>query len=315
MGGRRHPLLPAVAAVVLAVLAAAPVRAQPAPQAPSALDVGHEDLLAPEGFVLDSVEYVLDGQPLATGEGSAGVQRELSPGVHVLGLQVVYVARPSVFAYVEGYRFLMRGRVTFDARPGGAVRIRSRGFAREGFAVPWEQRPVITLDVEPRDAILSIQRGPVDRQPVGAPGGAVAAASPLPPEQLARQVIDEVLAEAHRRAPLESCALEPIYFDFADTLLKPQAEATLRRLAACLVRQPALRLRLQGHCDALGAESLNENLGHGRARTVAGYLWTLGVARGQLVVESAGEQRPACAEDTPVCRARNRRVELLTAER
>jgi peptidoglycan-associated lipoprotein len=301
---------------VLAMLAAAPARAQPERQPPPLLEVRHEDLLAPEGFVLDSVEYVLDGQPLSSGEGSAGLQREVGPGVHVLGIRAVYVGRSSLFAYVEGYRFLMRGRVTFEARPGWVIRVLSTGFARAGFAVKWEQRPAFKLEGEPRHAILSVEKGPVDLRPVSGPGGAVVASTGLAPEQLARQVIDEVLAEAQRRAPLaESCALEPVYFDFADTLLRPEAEAVLRRLSACLMRQPSLRVRLQGHCDLRGPEALNENLGHGRARTVAGYLWTLGVGRGQLVVESAGEGRPACDEDTPECRAKNRRVEFLAAER
>lgn len=306
--------------LVLAVLAAAPVQAAAAREAPPTLELVHEDGLEAEGFWLRSVEYVLDGKPLSTNAGGQGVGRQLvvTPGRHVLGLRTVYVGRSPVFAYVEGYRFTMQGRVTFEARPGWVVRIRSTGFAREGLSVKWEQRPAFKLEGEPRRAILSIENGPVEHQPLNGAGGPVVSASYAAPgkpsvsaEEKARQAIDEVIAEAHRRAPLERCALEPLYFDFADTRLRPEAEAALRRLSACLLRQPSLRLRIQGHCDARGSESFNDNLGQGRAQTVAGYLSSLRVPRSQLALETEGAAQPACTEQSPECYARSRRVELI----
>jgi len=128
-------------------------------------------------------------------------------------------------------------------------------------------------------------------------------------------VVDEVLAEAEARAPLEPCRLEPVLFDFADTQLKPEAREALERLSRCLLRQPTLRLGLVGHCDARGTESLNVNLGEGRALTVAGFLESLGVPRERLEVDTRGTERPVCQERTEACYARSRRVELIPVAR
>jgi peptidoglycan-associated lipoprotein len=264
------------------------------------------------------VEYVLDGEPLSTNAGGQGIGRQqvVTPGRHVLAIRAVYVGRSPVFAYVEGYRFTMKGRVTFEARPGWVVRIRSTGFAHEGLSVRWEQRPAFKLEGVPRRAILSIESGPVEHEPMKGPGREVASnggpgASGVSPEEATRRIIDEVLAEAHRRAPLEKCSLEPLYFDFADTRLRPEAEAALRRLSVCLLRRPALRVRIQGHCDARGSESFNDNLGQGRAQTVAGYLSSAGVPRSQFALETEGAAQPACPARSPECFARSRRVELI----
>ncbi len=315
----------AAVGMMLAALAAAPVFAsEVAPAAPPMLELVHEDGLEAEGFWLSAVEYVLDGKPLSTSAGGLGVGRQqpLTPGRHVLGIRTVYVGRSPVFSYVDGYRFTMQGRVTFDARPGWVMRIRSTGFAREGLSVKWEQRPAFKLEGEPRRAILSIENGPVELEPIKGPGREVASdsngglgTSGASPEDKARQVIDEVVAEAHRRAPLERCSLAPLYFDFADTRLRPDAEAALRRLSVCLLRQPFLRVRIQGHCDARGSESFNDNLGQGRAQTVAGYLSSLGVPRSQLELETEGAAQPACTERSPECFARSRRVEFIADTR
>lgn len=298
--------------MVLAALAVVPVHATEALQeAAPVVEFVHEDGLEAEGFWLRTVEYVLDGKRLVP----QGRQQGVTPGRHVLGVKAVYVGRSPVFAYVEGYRFTMKGRVTFEARPGWVIRIRTTGFAREGLTVKWEQRPAFKLEGEPRRAILSIESGPVERQPLNGSAPDVVSASYAESgksaEEKTRQVIDEVLAEAQRRAPLEQCALEPVYFDFADTRLKPEAEAALRRLSVCLQRQPGLRLRIQGHCDARGTESFNDNLGQGRAQTVAGYLFSHGVPRSQFELETEGAAQPACSEHSPECYAKSRRVELI----
>lgn len=293
----------AAVSAMLAV-AVAPVHARAEP--PPALELRHEDRLQADGFQLREVEYVLDGQRLASGGEGAPGRWPLTEGRHVLGVRVVYVGHSPVFAYVEAYRFVMRGRVTFDARPGWVVRIRSTGFAHEGLTVQWEQRPAFQLEGEPRRAIVSIESGPVERGPDREPGKTSVSA-----EEKTQHLIDEVLAEAQRRAPLETCALEPVYFDFADTRLKPEAEATLRRLSTCLLRQPSLKLRVRGHTDARGTETINDNLGQGRALTVSGYLQALGVRRAQLTLETEGASQPACPESTPACYAKSRRVEFL----
>jgi outer membrane protein OmpA-like peptidoglycan-associated protein len=77
------------------------------------------------------------------------------------------------------------------------------------------------------------------------------------------------------------------------------------------LRQPSLKLRVRGHTDARGTETINDNLGQGRALTVSGFLQSLGVRRGQLTLETEGASQPACAEHTPACYSKSRRVDFL----
>jgi peptidoglycan-associated lipoprotein len=288
--------------LLVPLLALAVVSTASAQPAPASLELIHEDRLGAEGgWELRSWEAWLDGVPVT---GGAGVKLPLPVGVRQLDVRVVYEGRSQVFSYVEGYRFVMRGRVTLAARPGDTVRIVSTASAREGVTVQWQRRPVFVLEGQPQEAVVGIEYAPVEDSPL-----ATAAAA---------RAVDEVLAEARRQVSMvsarvvatASCALEPVFFGFFDTRLSPEAEAVLRRSAECLLQQPALRVRLSGHADASGPESVNTSLGQGRAQSVAAYLVTLGVASARLVLETQGDARPPCTDATPECFARSRRVEL-----
>lgn len=285
------------------LLAVAPVAgAQSTPSSEASLELVHEDRLGQEGgFALRQLEYLLDGRPLPQGTRFA-----LPAGTRQLDVRVVYEGRSPFFSYVDGYRFVMRGRVTLEARAGGTVRITSTAYAREGVTVRWEQRPAFLLAGQPPEAVLGIEYGPVENTPL--------------PEAVAARAVDEVLAEARRvsaaspaSGPVGTCPLEPVYFDFKDTRLSPQAQAVLHRAAQCLRERPRLRVRVQGHTDVRGPESVNDSLGQGRAQSVAAYLQILGVTRAQLLLGTEGLEQPPCTERTPECFARSRRVELVAA--
>jgi peptidoglycan-associated lipoprotein len=298
--------------LVFAALAMAPAWAAEGQEPLPGLELRHVDPLGQghRGFSLRSVQYELDGRPLVT-EGvsrgpSGGLRWEVPPGVHELGIRLVYEGRSGMFRYVEGYRFTMRGRVTFLARPGYTLEVWSTGFAREGWTLPWEELPGFRIEGQPRRDILAIEQDSVEREPLGEEA--------VPPEVMearAEQVVEEVLEEARARVPRQPCAVEPVLFDFADTRLRPEAHEPLLRLARCLLRQPSLRVRLVGHCDDRGAESLNANLGLGRARTVASFLESQGVPPSQLELGTLGEERLACPDHSESCYALNRRVELI----
>ena len=304
---RALPLLP-----LLVLLVASAAGAQASSPAGASLELSHEDRLGENGdFELRSVEYLLDGRPLGTQAdgavqgGAGGVRHPLPPGLRQLDVRVVYEGRSRVFSYVEGYRFVMRGRVMLNARPGDTVRITSTALAREGVTVQWQQRPAFLLTGQPQEAVVGIEYGPVENTPLA--------------EAAAARVVDEVLAEARRHADASAaraeapgtCELSPVFFGFSDTRLSPDAQGVLRRSAECLLQRPGLRVRLEGHTDTSGPESVNTSLGQGRAQSVAAYLLSLGLGSARLVLASEGDARPPCAESTAECHARSRRVELV----
>ncbi|WP_342381107.1 OmpA family protein [Myxococcus stipitatus] len=304
-----------VCGLLFILLGGATVRAEPGATGEASLELVHEDRLGPGShWELVSVEYLLDGRALpssAPSEASSGVKHPLPLGLRWLDVSAIYVGRSSVFSYVEGYRFVMRARVTLDARPGDLVRITSTAFAKDGITVQWQQRPSFLVMGQPSEAVVGIEYGPAMNAPL--------------PEDVAARVVDEVLAEARRRsarAPAATastssdelpvtCVLAPVFFDFFDTRISGEGEQALLRAAECLQRRPHLRVRLQGHADVMGPESVNTSLGLGRAQSVAAMLQSMGIEGSRLYLETRGAELPPCDDGTAGCFARSRRVELV----
>ena len=79
-----------------------------------------------------------------------------------------------------------------------------------------------------------------------------------------------------------------------------------------LADDSALRLSIEGHTDADGAEEANLKLSQARAAAVRAYLMDRhGLDGGRLETKGLGESKPIDGNDTPEGKANNRRVELV----
>lgn len=106
------------------------------------------------------------------------------------------------------------------------------------------------------------------------------------------------------------CALEPVYFDFNESLLTADATAALVRNAECLKGPGAgRRVRLDGHCDPRGTEEYNMALGDRRARSALEHLLRLGVDGGPLRPVSRGKLDATGGDESGW--SKDRRVELV----
>jgi peptidoglycan-associated lipoprotein len=103
---------------------------------------------------------------------------------------------------------------------------------------------------------------------------------------------------------------EPIYFDFDESILKPEARAVLEKKAAWLREHPHYALRIEGHCDERGTSEYNVALGEKRAVSTAEYLRQLGISADRISTISYGEERPADPRHTEEAWAKNRRAEF-----
>ncbi|SEA35893.1 OmpA family protein [Microbulbifer marinus] len=101
-----------------------------------------------------------------------------------------------------------------------------------------------------------------------------------------------------------------VYFDFDQSLLKPQTRDLLIQHADRL-RGSAQNVRLEGHADELGTREYNLALGERRANAVRDFLVLQGVDAASLEVISYGEERPAQAGSSESARAMNRRVVIV----
>jgi OOP family OmpA-OmpF porin len=103
---------------------------------------------------------------------------------------------------------------------------------------------------------------------------------------------------------------ENILFDSAQTDIKPEFYAELRKLGEFLEENPQAYAVLSGFSDSTGDETYNMGLSRRRAESVAGYLYeNFNVSSGQAVPLWYGAASPVGSNDTGEGRRQNRRVE------
>jgi peptidoglycan-associated lipoprotein len=111
----------------------------------------------------------------------------------------------------------------------------------------------------------------------------------------------------------EPTALHTLYFDFDSSEIRGEYNTVLAEQARVLTRNAGTKLRLEGHTDERGSPEYNVGLGERRAQAVRRALLLQGVGESQLSTVSFGEERPAVAGSTEEAYAKNRRVELVSA--
>jgi outer membrane protein OmpA-like peptidoglycan-associated protein len=102
-----------------------------------------------------------------------------------------------------------------------------------------------------------------------------------------------------------------IQFDTGSDQLRPESINVIKEVAAALQKQPALKLRIEGHTDSTGDAAKNLDLSKRRAESVKGALIRLGIGADRLTTEGLGQTKPMAPNDTPQGRAENRRVEFV----
>ncbi|MBX2797592.1 MAG: OmpA family protein [Myxococcales bacterium] len=102
-------------------------------------------------------------------------------------------------------------------------------------------------------------------------------------------------------------------FDRAD--ISPRSKRLLDRIARVIKQlEDVRRVVIQGHTDAVGSTTYNDDLSQRRADSVRKALIARGIDAELLRTRGFGERRPIAPNDTPAGRARNRRVEFVLKE-
>ena len=100
---------------------------------------------------------------------------------------------------------------------------------------------------------------------------------------------------------------QTVYFDFDRSSIKPEFQRILDKHAAFLVKNPSMKVTIEGHTDSRGTPEYNIALGERRAQSVETYLLNAGVSSSQVTVVSYGEEKPAVMGSTEYAFAQNRR--------
>ena len=106
-----------------------------------------------------------------------------------------------------------------------------------------------------------------------------------------------------------------VLFDFGKYDLRPEAKATLTKLATVLNQAKVPAAQINGHTDSIGDDAFNQDLSEKRASAVATQLKADGVSA-NLETHGYGKTQPvadntnADGSDNPAGRQANRRVEI-----
>ena len=104
-----------------------------------------------------------------------------------------------------------------------------------------------------------------------------------------------------------------VLFDTNKWDIKPEGQVQLDKGVAFLLKNPQLKVEIQGHTDSSGTLAWNTDLAQRRAESVMKYLVSKGVPAGQLRAKGFGPTVPVAPNDTKEGRAKNRRVDFMKA--
>lgn len=125
----------------------------------------------------------------------------------------------------------------------------------------------------------------------------------LTPEQQAQEELRQKYDELRQE--------QVIYFGFDAAVIQGQYGELLRAHAEFLVKNPSVKVLIEGHADERGTPEYNIALGEHRGQAVEKYLQSLGVSASQMSVVSYGEEKPMVKSRTESAFAKNRRAVLV----
>ena len=102
-----------------------------------------------------------------------------------------------------------------------------------------------------------------------------------------------------------------VYFEFDKFDVKAEYRPLVEAHAKFLRDNPSAKMLIQGNADERGSREYNVGLGQRRSDAVKKMLTLLGAREDQIEAVSLGEEKPACAERTEECWAKNRRDDML----
>ncbi|OGU54403.1 MAG: hypothetical protein A2V66_00090 [Ignavibacteria bacterium RBG_13_36_8] len=125
------------------------------------------------------------------------------------------------------------------------------------------------------------------------------------PKEVEKQIVVEKPVEVSSR-----WVLVGVNFDANSARLRPEAYPILLHAVQTLLRNPDMRVEIQGYTDNTGSERTNQILSEKRANAVRDYLVARGIMASRLRAVGYGETRPIADNGTASGRAMNRRIEF-----
>jgi outer membrane protein OmpA-like peptidoglycan-associated protein len=121
--------------------------------------------------------------------------------------------------------------------------------------------------------------------------------TPKYPEEMGKPI---VLNMPLALMPIDPCppedlgcrlSLQPIYFDFDKSNIRPDAEIELAKILAALIEYPKLIIHIESHTDSRGNDAYNISLSDRRAQSTLQWLFNKGISEDKLSAKGYGESQ------------------------
>ena len=110
--------------------------------------------------------------------------------------------------------------------------------------------------------------------------------------------------------PNQVYLLKNIQFDLNSYQVLLASHPDLDKMVEVLREKPEWKVELTGHTDDLGSDQYNLELSQHRARSVADYVVSKGIADARIITKGFGKQQPLNLKMDEEGRSINRRVEV-----
>jgi len=112
-------------------------------------------------------------------------------------------------------------------------------------------------------------------------------------------------------AQLDEMNRQSVYFDFGDTVIKPEYRELIQKQAEFMKAHANAVVTLEGNADERGSSEYNLALGDRRANAVRNALELIGVPDSQIKTVSLGEEHPRLTCHEEQCWKENRRTDFV----
>jgi OOP family OmpA-OmpF porin len=129
-------------------------------------------------------------------------------------------------------------------------------------------------------------------------------------KHIPKEVVKEVVVEKTSKVAAEKWVLIGVNFDFSSTKLSAESYPILYDALKTLLKNPDMRVEIQGYTDNIGSESYNKKLAQKRADLVKDYFISKNISADRLTAVGYGENNPVADNKTAEGRALNRRIEF-----
>lgn len=128
------------------------------------------------------------------------------------------------------------------------------------------------------------------------------------PKEITKEIVVEKPAKT--TAAMDKWVLVGINFDNNSSKLTAESYPIVYDAAKTLLKNPDMKVAIDGYTDNVGSESYNKKLSEKRAEVIKNYLVGKGVAASRLTASGNGESNPVADNATADGRAMNRRIEF-----